>query len=113
MTANTLWWQNSDERIATAKHENIGSRPPVKESDSCTEADLILPESETPFLAPNVGGDVGDPSREEEFKHFERYTNGNSPTNSRLCSISFHDSYEQQPLLSDYSAPNSSQVPCR
>lgn len=110
MTANTLWWQNSDDGTATAKHENIGSGPPVKESDSCSEVDLILFERQV--LALNVGGDVGDPSK-EEFKHSERYTNGNSPTNPRLRPIYFHDTYEQQPFLLDYAAPNRFQVPCR
>ncbi|KFY16925.1 hypothetical protein V492_01020 [Pseudogymnoascus sp. VKM F-4246] len=64
---------NGDEAAATAKRENIGSGPLLKESDCCSEVDLIPTERE---LRPNVGSDVADTPK-EEIKQFGRYTNGN------------------------------------
>lgn len=92
MTANTLWRQNCDDATATAtaKREKIGSGPSMKESDSCSEVDLVSPERQV--LPPNAGGDVGDPP--EEIKQSERYTNGNPPTFPKLFSL-----YEQQLFL--------------
>ncbi|OBT67358.1 hypothetical protein VE03_03033 [Pseudogymnoascus sp. 23342-1-I1] len=68
---------NADDATVTAKREKIGSGPSMKESDSCSEVDLVSPERQV--LPPNADRDVGEePS--EEIKQSERYTNGNPPT---------------------------------
>lgn len=76
MTANTLWRQNANDATATATSEKIGLGLSMKESDSCSEVDLVLPERQV--LPPNADRDVGKPS--EEIKQSEGYTNGHPAT---------------------------------
>lgn len=101
MTANTLWRQNGDDETATAKRVKIGLGPSMKESDDCSEVDLVSPEGQV--LPLNGDGDVGDPP--EEIKLSKRYTNGNPPA-PKIRSIFSHSLYEQQPFLLDYTASN-------
>ncbi|KFY44363.1 hypothetical protein V494_01504 [Pseudogymnoascus sp. VKM F-4513 (FW-928)] len=100
---------NGDEAAATAKREKIGSGPLLKESDCCSEVDLIPTERELP---PNVGSDVADPSK-EEIKQFGRYTNGNRAPFPRFPSIlsNFSDvDNKPSPAEPDFGAPDENAV---
>ncbi|KFY64229.1 hypothetical protein V496_03404 [Pseudogymnoascus sp. VKM F-4515 (FW-2607)] len=67
---------NANDATATATSEKIGLGLSMKESDSCSEVDLVLPERQV--LPPNADRDVGKPS--EEIKQSEGYTNGHPAT---------------------------------
>ncbi|KFZ03389.1 hypothetical protein V502_10992 [Pseudogymnoascus sp. VKM F-4520 (FW-2644)] len=99
---------NSDDATATAtaKREKIGSGPSMKESDSCSEVDLVSPERQV--LPPNAGGDVGDPP--EEIKQSERYTNGNPRTLPKLFSL-FDAIYTPSAAEPDFGVPDADAVP--
>lgn len=101
MTANTLWRQNGDDATATEKRVKIGSGPSMKESDSCSEVDLVSPERKV--LPPNADGDVGEPS--EKIKQSGGYTNpATFPKPRTIFSL-----YEQLLFLLDYTASNNFQ----
>ncbi|OBT88572.1 hypothetical protein VE02_03971 [Pseudogymnoascus sp. 03VT05] len=74
---------NGDDATATEKRVKIGSGPSMKESDSCSEVDLVSPERQV--LAPNADGDVGEPS--EKIKQSGGYTNGNPATLPKVWAI--------------------------
>ncbi|KFY80128.1 hypothetical protein V499_00964 [Pseudogymnoascus sp. VKM F-103] len=67
---------NSDDATVTEKRVKIGSGPSMKESDGCSEVDLVL--SERRVLPPSADGDVGEPS--EKINQSGGYTNGNPAT---------------------------------
>ncbi|KFY39529.1 hypothetical protein V495_05907 [Pseudogymnoascus sp. VKM F-4514 (FW-929)] len=67
---------NSDDATATAKRTKVGLRPSMKESDSCSEVDLVSPPEQG--IPQNEDRDVGEPS--EEIKQSGRYTNGHRAT---------------------------------
>lgn len=95
MTANTLWRQNANDATATATSEQIGLGLSMKESDSCSEVDLISPERQV--LPPNADRDVGKPP--VEIKQSEGYTNGHPATFPKKPS--FASLYEQRLFLLD------------
>lgn len=95
MTANTLWRQHAEDATAIATSEQIGLGSSMKESDSCSEVDLVSPERLA--LPPNAERDLGKPS--EEIKQSGGYTNGNPPAFPKKPSV--FNLYEQQLSLLD------------
>lgn len=104
MTTNTSCRQNSDDATVTEKRVKIGSGPSMKESDSCSEVDLVL--SERRVLPPSADGNVGEPS--EKINQSGGYTNGNPATFPKTRTI--FSLYEQLPFLLDSTASNNSQI---
>ncbi|KFX86848.1 hypothetical protein V490_08787 [Pseudogymnoascus sp. VKM F-3557] len=85
---------NSDHATATAKRTKVGLRPSMKESDSCSEVDLVSPPEQG--IPQNEDRDVGEPS--EEIKQSGRNTDGHRAT-APQTSTNYHS------LLNVYYTP--------
>ncbi|KFZ05702.1 hypothetical protein V501_08104 [Pseudogymnoascus sp. VKM F-4519 (FW-2642)] len=100
---------NSDDATVTEKRVKIGSGPSMKESDSCSEVDLVL--SERQVLPPSADGDVGEPS--EKIKQSGGYTNGNPATFPKIRpSFSLFDAVNTPSAAEpDFGVPDEYSVP--
>ncbi|OBT76862.1 hypothetical protein VF21_04718 [Pseudogymnoascus sp. 05NY08] len=98
---------NGDDATATEKRVQIGSGPSMKESDSCSEVDLVLPERQV--LAPNADSDVGEPS--EKVKQSGGYTNPATYPETRTTFSLFDAIHTPSAAEPDFGVPDEHSVP--